>query len=374
MDLRTENNNLKNPAEISSLQITRKVASQLKPLPPVDQLLFGRHFSDHWFSSKFSGERGWHDLRVEPYGPIQLEPTAGVFHYGQSLFEGMKAFRQPDGSVKLFRPEFNASRLNDGAARLCLPSVPREIFMAALRELVSLDERWVPAEKGCSLYIRPTLIATEPLLKAIPSREALFFVVLSPSGPYFQGRKTPLRIFVEEQAVRAAPGGIGGVKAGGNYAASFQSAIRANKDGFDQVLWLDSAHEGVEEVGTMNVFFVLKGEIVTPALNGSILPGGTRDSVLQILRRKGLPVSERRITMEELVEAHSQGRLLEAFGAGTAAVINSIGELNYRGTPLHINGGELGGLTRQLYDTITGIQYGTVDDTFGWMKSVSDLK
>jgi branched-chain amino acid aminotransferase len=367
---------LKNPTESNSasLQITRKVASTLKPLPPVDQLLFGRHFSDHWFSSKFHADKGWYDLRVEPYGPIALEPTAGVFHYGQALFEGMKAFRQPDGGVKLFRPDFNCSRLNDGARRLCLPEVPREVFMASLRELISLDERWVPAEKGCSLYIRPTLIATEALLKAVPSKEALFFVVLSPSGPYFQGRKTPLRIFVEEKALRAAPGGIGGVKAGGNYASSFQSAIKANKAGFDQVLWLDAEHEGVEEVGTMNVFFVLKGEIVTPALNGSILPGNTRDSVLQILRHKGLPVSERRITMSELLKAHSEGRLLEAFGTGTAAVINSIGELNFRGTPLYINGGELGGLTKQLYDTITGIQYGTADDTFGWMKAIPSLR
>lgn len=357
-----------------SLPITKRVASTLKPLPPTDQLFFGKHFSDHWFSAKWNADIGWNDLRVEPYGKLELEPTAGVFHYGQALFEGMKAFRQPDGSVKLFRPDFNCKRLQDGAARLCLPSPPREVFMASLRELLSVDERWVPAAPGCSLYIRPTLIATEPLLKAVPSKEAIYFVVLSPAGPYFQGRKTPLRIYVEDKALRAAPGGLGATKAGANYAASFQSAIKANKDGFDQVLWLDSVHDGVEEVGTMNVFFVLKGEIVTPALNGSILNGGTRDSVLQLLRHKGLPVSERRITMSELLKAHSEGKLLEAFGTGTAAVINSIGELNFRGTPYHINQGEMGGLTKQLYDTITGIQYGTADDTFGWMKSIPDLK
>jgi branched-chain amino acid aminotransferase len=355
------------------MKISRKVASTLKPLPPVEQMLFGKHFSDHWFSAHFHVDKGWFDLKVEPYGPISLEPTAGVFHYGQALFEGMKAFRQPDGTVKLFRPDFNWERMRDGADRLCLPSVPRDVFMASLRELIALDERWVPADKGCSLYIRPTLIGIEPLLKAVPSKEALYFVVLSPAGPYFQGRKTPLRIYVEDKAVRAAPGGMGAVKAAGNYASSFQSAIRANKAGFDQVLWLDVEHEGIEEVGTMNVFFVFKGEIVTPALNGSILPGNTRDSILQLLRRKGLPVSERRLTMTEVLKAHSEGKLLEAFGAGTAAVINSIGELNYRGTPYFINQGEIGGLTKQLFDTLTGIQYGTSDDVFGWMKPLNAL-
>lgn len=343
-------------------------------MPPVDQLFFGKHFTDHWFSAKWHLDDGWSDLKVEPYGGITLEPTAGVFHYGQAMFEGMKAFRQPDGQVKLFRPEFNCLRMQTGAERLCLPAVPREIFMGALRELLQVDERWVPAERGCSLYIRPTLIATEPLLKAVPSKEALFFVVLSPAGPYFQGRKTPLRIYVEDRSLRAAPGGLGATKAAANYVASFQSAIKANKAGFDQVLWLDSAHDGIEEVGTMNVFFVLKGEIVTPALNGSILNGGTRDSVLQVLRHKGLPVSERRITMTEVLKAHAEGRLLEAFGTGTAAVINSIGELNFRGTPYHINGGELGGLTKQLFDTITGIQYGESDDVLGWMKSIPSLR
>lgn len=357
----------------NNLPVTRKLATRLKPLPPTDQLLFGRHFTDHWFSSRWSLEKGWTDLTLEPYGTIELEPTAGVFHYGQALFEGMKAFRQPGGEVNLFRPEFNCTRMQEGAGRLCLPPPPREIFMTALRELLTVDERWVPAEKGCSLYIRPTLIATEPLLKAVPSKEALFFVVLSPSGPYFQGRKTPLRIYVEDQALRAAPGGLGATKAGANYAASFQSAINANKAGFDQVLWLDAAHDGVEEVGTMNVFFVLKGEIVTPALNGSILNGGTRDSVLHILRQKGLNVSERRITITEILKANAEGRLLEAFGTGTAAVINSIGELNYKGTPHFINQGEIGGLTKQLYDTITGIQYGTVPDPYGWMKPISGL-
>jgi branched-chain amino acid aminotransferase len=358
----------------SRAPISRRIAKTLKPLPPVDQLLFGKHFSDHCFYSKYTEADGWHESRIEPYGPIQLEPTAGVFHYGQALFEGMKAFRHPNGEVKLFRPDFNCTRMQDGAKRICLPPPTRDLFMDAIRELITLDERWVPAEKGASLYIRPTLIGTQPLLKAVPSQEALFFVILSPAGPYFGGRKTPVRIYVETDNVRAAPGGLGATKAGANYVASFQSAIRANQKGFDQVLWLDVNHEGIEEVGTMNVFFVMKGEIVTPALNGSILSGGTRDSVLHILREKGLPVKERRITMTEILSAQREGRLLEAFGTGTAAVISPIGELNYKGEPYHINAGEIGGLTQQLYDTITGIQYGTTEDPYGWMVPLASVR
>lgn len=359
--------------EVSPLKITKRLATSLKPLPPSDKLQFGKYFSDHWFFAKYAESRGWYEANLEPYGVIPLEPTAGVFHYGQALFEGMKAFRQSDGSVKLFRPDFNADRLREGARRLCLPEPPKDLFLAALRELVSVDERWVPSEKGCSLYIRPTLIATEPLLKAVPSKEALFFVVLSPAGAYFSAKSTGVRIYVEDESLRAAPGGLGATKAGANYAASFQSAIRANKAGFDQVLWLDARHEGVEEVGTMNVFFVMKGEIVTPALNGSILPGCTRDTVLQLLRKKGLPVSERRITIDEVIAAQKAGRLLEVFGTGTAAVISPIAELNYKGEPYHIAGGEVGGLTKQLHQTITDIQYGLAPDPFGWMKSVQSL-
>ncbi len=373
METMIENAN-KSEAPISSKKsISIRRASTLKPLPPTDQLQFGKHFSDHCFYSKFSVSDGWHDLKIEPYGPMLIEPTAAVFHYGQAMFEGMKAFRHPNGKVYLFTPEFNMKRMQDGARRLCLPEPSREVFMTGLRELVTLDERWVPAEKGCSLYIRPTLIGTEPYLKAVPSKSAMFFVVLTPVGPYFGGRTTPLKIYVEETAVRAAPGGLGATKAGANYVASFQSAIKANGLGFDQVLWLDSQHEGIEEVGTMNVFFVLKGEIVTPELNGSILPGGTRSAVIEALKSMKLPVVERRITIEELIRAQQEGRLIEAFGTGTAAVISPIGELNYLNEAHHVNRGETGHLTKKLYDLITGIQYGTQPDTFGWMRPLSDL-
>lgn len=357
----------------SNPRISIRRAASLKALPPTDQLLFGKHFSDHCFYSEFAPEKGWYDSRIEPYGPITIEPTASVFHYGQAMFEGMKAFRHPDGKVYLFQPEFNMKRMQEGAVRLCLPAPSREIFLTGLKELITLDERWVPAEKGCSLYVRPTLIGTDPYLKAVPSRTALFFVVLTPVGPYFGGRSTPLRIYVEDSSVRAAPGGLGATKAGANYVASFQSAIQASARGFDQVLWLDAHHEGVEEVGTMNVFFVLKGEIVTPALNGSILAGGTRAAVIEMLKSMKLPLVERRITISELLQAQREGRLIEAFGTGTAAVISPIGELNYKGEPYHINQGEVGHLTKKLYDTITGIQYGTERDSFGWMRSLTDL-
>lgn len=365
-----------NPTEAQTSaqsDISIRRASVLKPLPPTDQLLFGKHFSDHCFYSEFAPEKGWYDSRIEPYGPIQIEPTASVFHYGQAMFEGMKAFRHPNGKVHLFQPEFNMKRMQEGATRLCLPPPSREIFLSGLKELISLDERWVPAEKGCSLYIRPTLIGTDPYLKAVPSRTALFFVVLTPVGPYFGGRSAPLRIYVEDKAVRAAPGGLGATKAGANYVASFQTAIEASARGFDQVLWLDARHEGIEEVGTMNVFFVLKGEIVTPALNGSILAGGTRSAVIDILKTMKLPIVERRITITELLQAQREGRLLEAFGTGTAAVISPIGELNYKDEAYHINQGEVGHLTKKLYDTITGIQYGTEADTVGWMRPLADL-
>lgn len=357
----------------SNPRIPIRRAPVLKPLPPTDQLHFGKHFSDHCFYAKYSPDQGWYDSHIEPYGPILIEPTAAVFHYGQAMFEGMKAFRHPNGKVFLFQPEFNMKRMQEGAVRLCIPAPTRDVFMTGLRELLTLDERWVPAEKGCSLYVRPTLIGVDPYLKAVPSKSALFFVVLTPVGPYFGGRSKPLRIYVEDSAVRAVPGGLGATKAGANYVASFQSALKANAEGFDQVLWLDAHHEGVEEVGTMNVFFVLKGEIVTPALNGSILSGGTRAAVIEVLKSMNLPIIERKITIDELIQAQQQGRLIEAFGTGTAAVISPIGELNYKGSPYYVNQGEVGHLTQKIFDRITGIQYGTEPDSFGWMRPVSDL-
>ncbi len=285
----------------------------------------------------------------------------------------MKAFRQGDGQIALFRPEFNCKRMQQGAARLCLQAPPAEIFMQALKELVEVEARWVPDDAMSSLYIRPTLIGSEAFLGVRPAREILFFILLSPVGPYYARGQAPTKIWVEDRAVRAAPGGLGATKAGANYAASLQSAFHAKQKGFDQVLWLDSQHEGIEEVGTMNVFWVLKDEIVTPALNGSILAGGMRDSVIQLLRHEGARVSERLITMSEIIECKNNGTLLEAFGTGTAAVISPIGELYYKEIRHVLNKGEVGSVSARLYEIISGIQRGRRPDEFGWMKPLSGL-
>lgn len=346
----------------------QRLTTNLKAIPVTKDLKFGQHFTDHWFSAKFVEGQGWIDAKIEPYGKFEIDPAASVLHYGQALFEGMKAFRRDDGQIVLFRPEFNFKRMQEGAARLCLTSPPQDMFMNALRELVTVESRWVPKEEGCSLYIRPTLIGTEAFLGVRPAREILFYILLSPVGPYYSGGFGPTKIWVEDKAVRAAPGGLGATKAGANYAASLYSGFQAKSKGYDQVLWLDVNHEGIEEVGTMNVFFVLKDEIVTPALNGSILAGGMRDSVLQLLRADGLKVSERRITMTEILENLRNKTLLEAFGTGTAAVVSPIGELAFKGEKFSITGNQVGPLSQKLFKSINAIQRGEAPDRFGWIK------
>ena len=348
-------------------------ATSLKPLPDFSNLRFGQCFSDHWFRSSYVEGRGWGESAVEPYGRLSLDPAASVFHYGQALFEGMKAFRQDDGRIVLFRPHFNFERMTAGARRLCLTAPPAEVFFGGLRELIRADERWVPRQEGCSLYIRPTLIGTEAFLGVRPSREVMFFVLLSPASGYYAGTEETVKIWVEDEALRAAPGGLGATKAGANYAASLQAGQIAKDNGYAQVLWLDVHKEGIEEVGTMNVFFVLRGEIVTPALNGSILAGGVRDSAIHLLRRRGHVVNERRITISELTERHAAGELLEAFGTGTAAVISPIGELNHRHRPIKIGDGHAGPVARELVDEIVGIQRGRRPDEFGWVVALDDL-
>ncbi len=353
-------------------EIQRRLTTNLKPLPDQNDLSFGRYFSDHWFYSKYSKSSGWHTAAIEPYGNLQLDPAASVLHYGQALFEGMKAFLRQDGSIALFRPEFNFQRLQQGAARLCLEAPPRELFMEALKQLISVDSRWVPKSELSSLYIRPTLIGTEAFLGVRPSKEELFFILLSPVGSYFNSRGA-LRIWIEEHAMRATPGGLGDTKAGANYAASLQAALKAKERGYDQVLWLDTHHDGIEEVGTMNVFFVLKDEVVTPALNGSILEGGMRNSVLQLLRSEGARVSERRITVTELMDRHKKGEVLEAFGTGTAAVISPIGEFHFKDQTMVIGQQKTGPVSQRLFEKITNIQYGRSKDPFQWMKALNEL-
>ncbi len=345
-------------------------SAELRPLPPSDKLGFGQFFTDHMFVARFTEAKGWYQADILPYGPLQVDPGASVFHYGQALFEGMKAFRQQSGKIVLFRPKFNHQRLCDGATRLCLQPPPLDLFMASLTELINLEERWVPYEPNTSLYIRPTLVGSEPFLGVRPSRESLYFVILSPVGSYYSEGSQPIKIWAEEKYLRAAPGGLGAVKAGANYASSLKAALEAKQKGYSQVLWLDVEHQGIEEVGTMNVFFVFKNEVVTPALNGSILPGGTREAVIQLLKSQGHKVSERRLTITEVINAIESKNLLEAFGTGTAAVVSPIGSLYYKGQDWTINSGEKGSLSSLILTQITSIQKGLSPDPFNWITPI----
>lgn len=333
---------------------------------PSDQLGFGKVFSDHQFMMDYAEGR-WQRPRIEPYGPLSLEPGACVLHYSQCLFEGSKAFRGKDGKIRLFRPAFHAHRMFEGAKRLCMPSVPEDVFRAAVRKLVELDQDWIPSARGASLYIRPTLIGTESFLGVRPAEKYLFFIITSPVGAYYAEGFNPVKIWVEEKYIRAAAGGLGAIKAGANYASSLAAAVAAKKNGYSQVLWLDAKdHSHVEEVGTMNVFFRLKNEVVTPPLGGTILNGATRDCVIEILKNWKLPVVERPITIQEIQAAHAKGDLLEAFGTGTAAVISPIGELATSSHRLALSGGKVGELTQRLFDEISSVQYGEKPDTYGW--------
>lgn len=350
------------------MQIEVRKTSSPRPKTPVDQLGFGRVFSDHMFLLDYQGGK-WSRPRIEPYGPLSIDPGACVLHYAQCLFEGMKAFKDKNGKVRLFRPRFNAERMAKGATRLCMPAVPEEMFLEATRALVKLDSDWVPSSRGASLYLRPTMIGTESFLGVRPADKYLFFIITSPVGAYYQEGFNPVKIWVEEEYIRAAPGGLGAVKAGANYAASLLAFIGAKQKGFAQVLWLDAIKkENVEEVGTMNVFFRLKNEIVTPPLNGTILPGATRDCVIRLLQDWKLPVRERNITLDEVKSAHAKGELLEVFGTGTAAVISAVSELSTAKQKFTIGDGKVGEVTQRLYDEITGIQYGERPDPYGWVE------
>ena len=349
------------------MQISVQRSQQPRPKPPVGELGFGKYFTDHIFTMEC--DRGvWQNAKISPYGSLTLDPAATVFHYGQAMFEGLKAFCSKTGDIQLFRPEFNAQRMARGAERLCMPSFPEEMFLEAIRALVAIDKEWVPKEKGTSLYIRPTLIGTEAFLGVRPAEKYLFFLLLSPVGSYYAEGLSPVKIWIEKEYVRAAHGGLGFVKAGANYAASLLAGVRAKKAGYSQVLWLDAEkREYIEEVGTMNVFFVIDNEIITPPLGDTILGGVTRDSTLQILREWGCKIVERPLSMTELQDAYARGSLKEAFGTGTAAVISAIGELASDTDKIILNQGKVGELTKKLYDEITGIQYGEKPDTRNWI-------
>lgn len=340
---------------------------------PTDQtrLGFGNYYTDHMFLMNYDEGKGWHDPRIVPYGPIELDPAAMCLHYGQEVFEGLKAYRTEDGRILLFRPDRNMARLNSSNERLCIPAIDEAFAVEAIKKLVSVDQDWIPTAEGTSLYIRPFIFATEAQVGVHPAQELLFAIILSPVGAYYPEGLNPVKIYVEDKYVRAVRGGMGYTKTGGNYAGSLKAQDEAEKVGYTQVLWLDGVERKyIEEVGTMNVFFVIDDEIVTPELQGSILPGVTRMSCIELLKKQGYKVSERRLSIEEVAEAADAGKLKEAFGSGTAAVISPIGELKWDEKVMTINNGEIGTISQHLYDTLTGIQWGKLPDPYGWTVEV----
>ncbi|WP_174232689.1 branched-chain amino acid aminotransferase [Lysinibacillus halotolerans] len=349
------------------LDIKIELTTKPKEKPAPDELGFGHYFTDHMFVLDYTEGIGWHDGRIVPYQPLSLDPSAMIFHYGQSVFEGLKAYVTVNNEALLFRADRNFKRLNNSNARLCIPEIDEQYALEALKQLVSIDREWIPSAPGTSLYIRPFIIATEPNLGVHPSKNYQFIIIMSPSGSYYKEGINPVKIMVEEQFVRAVKGGTGEAKTGGNYASALKGQQIADKEGYSQTLWLDGKeNKYVEEVGSMNIFFKINGTVITPALNGSILPGITRDSMIQVLKSKQIPVEERRISIDEVVEAAHQGTLEEVFGTGTAAVISPVGELKYLDEKIIINNGEIGEVSQMLYDTLTGIQNGKIEDTFGW--------
>ncbi len=350
-----------------SSQITIQKTNNPKPKPDQSDLGFGHFFTDHMFIMDYTEGQGWHDPRIVPYGPLEVDPSVMVFHYGQATFEGLKAYTSDNGKILLFRPYANMERINISNERLCIPQLDTEFAVEATKALVKFEKEWIPDGDGNSLYIRPFVIATDPYLGVRPAYTYKFIIVLSPVGAYYPEGINPVKIYVEKNYVRAVKGGLGFTKTPGNYAASLKAQEEAKEKGYTQVLWLDGVEKKyVEEVGTMNVFFKIDGEVVTPSLEGSILAGITRDSTIKLLQSWNVPVTERKVSIDELYEAHANGKLEEAFGTGTAAVISPIGELNYDGKIISINDGQTGPLATKIYNTITGIQSGSLEDTFGW--------
>jgi branched-chain amino acid aminotransferase len=353
------------------MEISISKAQTLKSLPDEANLTFGTVFTDHMFNMDYDQKNGWHNARIEPYGPITMDPSTMVLHYGQSIFEGLKAFKTSDDEIQLFRPEQNFARFNQSAHRMCIPAFDEAFALKALKQLLKIDKRWVPSAPGTSLYIRPTIVAMDPFLGVRASYTYRFFIILCPVGAYYKEGFNPVKIWVTEKYVRAVPGGVGEVKTAGNYAASLYAGEEAHDNGYTQVLWLDGVERRyVEEVGSMNIFFVIDDEIITPALSGSILSGITRDSVIAMAEKWGHPVTQRRISIDEVVEAHGAGKLQECFGSGTAAVISPVGQIKYKDKTLHIGDGQVGSWARKFFDAITDIQYGRTEDSQGWIQKI----
>jgi len=344
---------------------------KMKKKPSPDKLGFGVHFTDYMFLMKWSRELGWHEAKICAKEEFRVDPAAMVFHYGQAIFEGLKAYRGKGGQLFLFRPKDNFERMNNSAVRMCMPRIPVEKIVNVLKSLIYLEREWVPRTEGATLYIRPTMIAVEPTLGVKPSSLYYFYIIMSPVGAYYAEGCNPTRIYVSDQYVRAVKGGVGNVKTAGNYAASLYMSEIAKKEGCTQVLWLDACeHKYVEEVGTSNIFFKIDDQLLTPPLEGSILGGLTRDSVIKLASSWGVDVVERRISIDEVLEANDEGRLQEVFGTGTAAVISPVGELLFKGNSYKINNGRTGELSARLYTELQAIQNGSQDDPFKWVVRV----
>jgi len=353
------------------MQITINKAASLKEKPDQNNLGFGTIFTDHMFNMDYSPEKGWHNPRIEPYQALTMDPATMVLHYGQGVFEGLKGYRNASGGVQLFRPQENVERLNRSSKRLCIPEMDPEFVLEAIKQLITVEKDWVPGVEGTSLYIRPTIIATDPFLGVRASFTYRFFIILSPVGAYYPEGFNPVKIFVTRDFVRAVRGGVGEAKTLGNYAASLLAGDKAHEEGYTQVLWLDGVEQKyIEEVGAMNIFFVIGDEIITPQLSGSILPGITRKSVVELGKSWGLKVSERKISIDEVLEAQGNGTLKEVFGSGTAAVISPVGEIKYGDELITIGGGSVGALSQRFYNSLTDIQYGKTEDPFGWIVPV----
>lgn len=349
------------------ISITKTTMPKAKPNDE-SKLGFGKVFTDHMFIADYNRDKGWYNARIVPFQNISLHPASTVFHYGAEIFEGMKAYRRQDGGVQLFRPIENVKRMNNSAARLGLPLMPEEDMLQAILKFVECEQDWVPSGEGASLYIRPFLFGADDTLGVHSINNAQLIIIASPSGSYYAEGINPVKIMIEDEDVRAVRGGTGYAKCGGNYAAATRAGEKAEKLGFTQVLWLDGVERKyIEEVGAMNVMMKIDGEIVTPMLSGSILPGITRKSIIELLKAKGYNVSERKISIDEIINALENGKIEEFWGCGTAAVVSPVGELYYEGKTYIINDNKIGETTQMLYDTLTSIQWGKADDEFGWI-------
>ena len=353
------------------MKITITKAQNKTVLPEESSLGFGKVFTDHMFVMDYEMGKGWHNARIVPFGYLSIHPASTVLHYGSEIFEGLKAYRTENGEIRLFRPMENIRRMNASADRMCLPQIDENDFLQALTTFVELEKDFVPHSFGTSLYLRPYMFGNDETLGVHTVHRATFMIIASPSGSYYAEGINPVKILIENEDVRAVKGGTGAVKCGGNYAASNRAGEKASKKGYSQVLWLDGIHRKyIEEVGAMNVMFKINGEIVTPELTGSILPGITRKSCIEVLKSFGYKVSERLISVDELIDALKTGKLEEAWGCGTAAVVSPIGRFFYDGNEYDVNGGKIGEVTQKLYDTLTGIQWGKIEDTYNWIYKI----